>query len=111
VAQYSEEIAKMTKQDALALINKMYADLVGHRGRTKHTYTWWRNPRNWKGTVYNFGYTPWKTSFEGKKGYWALKYRQFKNGNAKLVKAIRFGKRRVARDRSWLWYTQYYRAN
>jgi len=56
-----------------------------------------------------FGYTPWKTRDGGKVGYFALKYREFKNGKIKLVKSVRFGKRKTAKARATKWYNEYYR--
>lgn len=92
-------------------LNRFFAEMNLFSGRHKHTYNWWRNPRNWKGTIYIFGYTPWRTEYNGKSGFWAFKYRQLKNGSCKLVKAVRFGRRKIARERSWKWHQQYYGEN
>lgn len=86
-------------------INKIFAQVLGTR---KNSFIYWNPPRGWKGTKYAFGYTPWKTHNDGQEGYFACKYRILKNGNQKLVKAVRFGKRRVARARAEKWYNEYY---
>ena len=99
----------MSHQKAIDLLNQMAADL-GLYGRTKHKMILWRIPRGWQGTKYYFGYTPWRTRDPetGQEGFFALKYRVFKNGRWKLVKSVRFGRRKVARERSLLWHRKYY---
>lgn len=98
-------------QSVIDILNKMFADLTkDSRGRQKSSLIYWNAPKGWKGTVYIFAYTPWKTvdPETNKRGYFALKYRVLKNGNSKLVKSVRFGKRKVARARAEKWYNEYY---
>jgi len=86
----------------------MAADLGLSPSRQRRSFLWWKIPKDWQGTKYAFGYTPWRTSFNGKKGFFACKYRVLKNGNMKLVKAVRFGRRKVANERSLEWHRKYY---
>jgi hypothetical protein len=104
----SEQALKQSKatNEAISLMNKLYNDLVGST-RSRRSYTYWRIPRNWKGTRYQFGYTPWKTQYDGKKGFFAVKYRETKD-RIKLVKTVRFGKRKTAREQSSQWHDAYY---
>lgn len=96
------------KQDVLNRLNEMFGRMIGHTGRTKNTYIFWRIPQDWVGTRYAFGYTPWRTDYEGKTGFFAFKYRVLKNGTRKLVRAVRFGRRKIARGRSWKWHQKHY---
>ena len=98
----------MGQQSAIDILNKMARDYGLVPTRQKRSFSWWRIPKDWKGTKYAFGYTPWYTTHADKKGFFACKYRVLKNGNKKLVKAVRFGKRKVAKKRSLLWYQKYY---
>lgn len=95
-----------TASNAISFMNKIYSDLVGST-RSKRSYVYWRIPRQWKGTRYRFGYTPWKTQYNGKRGFFAVKYRETKD-KLKLLKAVRFGKRKTAKARSLQWHTAYY---
>lgn len=94
-------------QNVIDQLNKIWAEIIGPS--RKHSMSLWSIPRRWKGTRYLFGYTPWKTKDNGKVGYFALKYREFKNGKTKLVKSVRFGKRKTAKARAAKWYNEYYR--
>lgn len=99
------------QQKAIDLLNKLAADLGLFGGRRKHKMNLWSPPHGWKGKVaYYFGYTPWKTEDPetGKVGFFALKYRRLKNGTFKLVKSVRFGRRKIAKARAIKWYNQYY---
>lgn len=99
----------MSHQKPIDILNQIAADLGLFPERTKHKMNLWRIPKGWMGTRYYFGYTPWRTTAEtGEVGFFALKYRIRKNGSMKLVKKVRFGRRRVARQRSLLWYRKYY---
>ncbi len=100
------------EQAAIDLINKLYADLVGSPRRNKSSFLYYEPPKDWDKTVYIFGYTPWKTTDPemGKTGFFALKYRQLKSGTLKLVKSVRFGRRKIADKRSHQWHEKYYRA-
>ncbi len=94
--------------EAISLLNRIARE-VGIRERTKHRVNLWRIPKDWKNIQYYFGYTPWRTvGKDGKEGFFALKYRIYKNGKAKLVKAVRFAKRKKAKARSLKWYRDYY---
>lgn len=99
----------MSSEEAIDLINRIAADL-GLFGGRRSSLIWWRFPKDWKGTRYAFGYTPWRTRDDktGKEGFFALKYRVRKDGSMRLVKAVRFGRRKVARERSLKWHRQYY---
>lgn len=99
---------------ALDLINQMATDLGIFSGRRKSEFLYYEPPKDWDGTLYYFAYTPWKTvdPETGKKGYWALKYRFLKTtGNWKLVKKIRFGRRKIASARALKWHGDYYRGD
>jgi hypothetical protein len=93
---------------ALNLINKFYADL--YSGRKKNDFIYFNPPKNWEGTLYYFAYTPWKTKDPetGKEGFFTLKYRVLKSGTLKLVKKVRFGRRKIASKRAWKWHEKYY---
>lgn len=94
-------------REAIDLLNKIAADL-GLSPRHKTSFIHWRIPKDWQGTKYAFGYTPWKTEDEGQVGYFALKYRVRKDGSMRLIKKVRFGRRKVAKARSLTWHRQYY---
>lgn len=97
---------------ALDLINRLAADLGVFGGRNKSDYLYYEPPKDWDGTIYYFAYTPWKTKDPetGKIGFWALKYRLLKtNGQWKLVKKTRFGRRKIASSRALQWHQKYYR--
>lgn len=102
---------KSSKDEALEEINKIAAEMLGQTsGRHKRSFLYHRIPKNWLGTKYVFGYTPWRTKHDGKEGFFALKYRMIKGGDVlKLIKAVRFSKRKVARKRSSDWHKAYYR--
>jgi hypothetical protein len=103
--QYSEEIEKM---EAIDILNKMARDMGLFPKRRRSSFIWWRIPKDWNRTKYAFGYTPWRTRLDGKEGFFACKYRVLKNGSMKLVKAVRFGRRKVAKNRSLQWHQKYY---
>ena len=94
-------------QEAIDAINQIAADL-GLFGTRRNSFIHWRIPKDWNGTKYAFGYTPWRTEDEGQVGFFALKYRVLKNGRMKLVKSVRFGRRKVAKARSLSWHRSYY---
>lgn len=96
-------------QKAIDILNQIAAEM-GLFGSPRSKLIYWRVPKKWKRTKYAFGYTPWKTKDydTGKEGFFALKYRILKNGRWKLVKSVRFGRRKVARERSWKWHREYY---
>lgn len=100
-----------TKRDAIDFINRMAAE-HGIFGRSRgHSWLYWSPPRKWAGIKYYFGWTPHRTKHEGKVGFFAVKYRLLKNGNMKLKKSVRFGKRKVAKARSLQWHNNYYGEN
>ncbi len=79
--------------------------------RRKNRMLYFPPPKDWKGTIYQFGYTPWRTGDPGtgKAGFWALKYKFIKTKNEfKLVKSVRFAKRKVATARAEKWFNDYY---
>lgn len=101
----------MTKEDAIAMLNRIAAGYGLGGGRHKRSSILYSPPKDWKGIRYFFGYTPWKTKDPetGKEGFFALKYRHMKKGNwMQLVKKVRFGKRKIARKRANIWYAHYY---
>lgn len=104
-----EERFRKATQQAINHLNQIWNEVCGET-RHRNSYLHWRIPRNWKGTRYQFGYTPWKTKYNGKQGFFAVKYRETKN-KIKLVKAVRFGKRKVAKQRSLQWFNAYYGTN
>jgi len=100
-------------RDAVAALNTWARAMMtgGKRPQApkqKSRYIYWFTPKGWTGTVYRFGYTPWKQTIHDVKAYWALKYRIYKDGSRKLVKAVKFAKRRVAKARAYKWYVEYY---
>ena len=98
----------MSEQSLIDMINQIAADMGLMPTKHRNSFLWWRIPKGWQGTKYAFGYTPWRTAFNGKKGFFACKYRILRNSNMKLVKTVRFGRRKVAKDRSLEWHRQYY---
>jgi len=78
------------------------------RKRMRNSLRYWNPTKGWKGTVYIFGYTPWRTEKDGKSGFFAVKYRVLKGGVWKLVKSVRFGRRKVAKARALKWHNKYY---
>lgn len=103
---------KSTKEEAIDMVNRIVADMGLHgrvSGKHKRSFLYHRIPKSWPRTKYVFGYTPWKTKHNGQTGFFALKYRMNKAGDQlKLIKAVRFSKRKVARNRSQHWHKQYY---
>jgi len=103
----------MKKEDNQELIddlNKIVASL-GLLGQSRrNSLVYWNPPRGWTGTAYLFGYTPWRTTDPktGRRGFFAVKYRRLRDGNCKLVKSVRFGKRKTAKARSAEWYNGLY---
>ena len=82
---------------------------TGRRHATSHFY--YDPPKDWAGTLYRFAYTPWQTldPETGKTGYWTLKYKYLKTTRQwKLVKKIRFGRRKIAKKRALEWYEKHY---
>ena len=98
-------------QKAVDLINKLFADFGGFPSRNKSSFLFYDPPKDWDKTIYYFGYTPWKTldPETGKEGFWTLKYRLLKSGAMKLVKKVRFGRRKIADKRAHQWHEKYYR--
>ena len=98
-------------EEAINVLNELAAEMMG-RSRRRKSFVWWNSPRGWQKTKYAFGYTPWKTKDDetGKTGFFALKYRILKNGMFKLVKSVRFGKRKTAKKRALQWYNKFYRS-
>ena len=105
---------------AYALINQLARDMGvtinfggGVSSRNKASYLYWDPPKEWTKTKYLFAYTPWKTKDPetGKVGFFALKYRLLKNGSMKLVKSVRFARRKIANRRAYQWYEKYYRGD
>lgn len=95
-------------QKAIDELNRLWAEMVGE-GRTRNYALFWSIPKKWKGRKYKIGYSPWKIKGEGGKiGFYALKYKHSKSG-WKLVKAVRFGKRKTAMQRSIEWWNRVYR--
>ena len=103
----------MSEQALMDRLNKIVNELLGgvERGRHRNRLVYWNPPKGWQGTVYLFGYTPWETfdREHNKKGYFALKYRRLRGGRLKLVKSVRFGKRKTAKKRSLEWHKKHYR--
>lgn len=102
----------MTKEDAIAFINKIAADVLGGNGsgRHKNRLLLYYPPKDAKGRKYAFGYTPWKAldPQTGKTGYFALKYQILKDGTMKLVKSMRFGRRKIAKKHALQWRNRRY---
>lgn len=96
---------------ALDLINQMAANLGIGPTRNRSPFLYYEPPKDWGRTVYLFAYTPWRTTDPetGKTGFFALKYRKLKNGSLKLVKSVRFGRRKIADKRCHQWHEKYYR--
>ena len=101
----------MSLDRALRILNLYAHDVLGPQ-RTRNSFIYFDPPKTWAGTVYLFGYTPWKTKdpHTGKTGFWALKYRQLKSGKCKLVKKVRFGRRKIATARAEKWHDAHYRS-
>ena len=78
--------------------------------RNKNDLLYYDPPKDWEKTTYYYGYTPWRTKDpdSGREGFWTLKYRLLKSGTWKLVKKIRFGRRKIARARAIKWYQKHY---
>jgi len=79
------------------------------RRKTRHFY--YSPPEDWPGTLYRFAYTPWRTRDPEtrKTGFWTLKYRYLKKAKRwKIVKKIRFGRRKIAHKRALEWYEKHY---
>ena len=101
---------------AFELINQMAREMgmpsiFGGASRNKSSYLYWDPPKDWNGTLYQFAYTPWKTKDPEtqKTGYWTLKYRYLKKKKQwKLVKKVRFGRRKIAHKRALEWYAKHY---
>jgi len=103
-------------QKALDLINQMAADAgirFGSFGQTRNrsSFLYYEPPKGWTKTIYYFGYTPWRTTDPdtGKSGFFTLKYRLLKSGAMKLVKSVRFSRRKIADKRAYQWHKKYYR--
>ncbi len=103
-------------QKAIDLINQLAAEVGINFGafgsnRNRSSFLYWEPPKDWDKTVYYFGYTPWRTTDPetGKTGFFALKYRRLKSGALKLVKSVRFGRRKIADARAHKWHEKYYR--
>ena len=82
---------------------------TGRRHATSHFY--YSPPKDWAGTLYRFAYTPWKTldPDTDKIGFWTLKYKYLKTKKRwKLVKKVRFGRRKIAMKRAKEWYEKHY---
>jgi len=94
----------------MEFINEIARGLGLWPHRNRNPFLFWRIPKDWKETKYYFGYSPHKTldMETGKKGFFALKYRILKNGTCKLVKKVRFGRRKIASKRSLEWHKAYY---
>lgn len=103
----------MSQQTAVDMLNQIFTDLLGPPGRNKSSFLYYEPPKDWERTVYVFGYTPWRTvdPETGKKGFFALKYRRLKSGALKLVKSVRFGRRKIADKRAHQWHEKYYRGD
>jgi len=98
-----------TAEDILNHIFSITRPRKQSRKRTHHFY--YSPPKDWAGTLYRFAYTPWKIKDPetGKIGYWTLKYKYLKGTKQwKLVKKIRFGKRKIAKKRALAWYAKHY---
>jgi hypothetical protein len=99
----------MSGPTALDRLNEICRRLGIGPSTTRHDYLYWQEPEDWAGTKYRFAYTPWKTydPETGKRGFFALKYRITKK-RLKLVKKVRFGRRKIAKQRSREWYEKHY---
>ena len=94
---------------AIDILNHIFWVPTPTRRKTSHFY--YSPPKGWVGTKYRFAYTPWKTKDPEtqKIGYWALKYRYLKKTKQwKIVKKIRFGRRKIAHKRALEWYAKHY---
>ena len=102
----------MNQQRAIDVLNQFAAEMGLYPRRQRHPFVYFafRKASRGKRVVYAFGYTPWKTRDPetGKEGFFALKYRVYRNGQWKLVKSVRFGKRKIAKKRAWEWHQKYY---
>ena len=103
---------------AFEVINQMAREMGlpsifgrGGSGRNRSSFIYYEPPKDWTKTVYVFGYTPWRTTDPetGKTGFFTLKYRRLKSGALKLVKSVRFGRRKIAAARAQKWHADYYR--
>lgn len=103
-----------TVESAEDILNRLFAQAYARREpqSNRSSLIYYTPPKTWAGTVYLFGYTPWRTRDPetGKTGFWALKYRVLKSGQQKLVKKVRFGRRKIAAKRSLKWYTDFYQS-
>ena len=95
---------------ALDVINQLAADMGVFPGRQRSSFLYYEPPKDWPRTLYHFGYTPWRTADPetGKTGFWTLKYRVLRDGSEKLVKQVRFGRRKIASKRALKWHRDYY---
>lgn len=93
-------------KDPIAFINRMAAGLGLSGNRRRNRLLLFRVPKDWKGRIIHFGYTPWSDS-DGK--FYALKYRENKRtGIIMLAKKVGFARRKIARKRALQWYEAYY---
>lgn len=83
---------RMNQQKTIDLLNQLAADL-GLFGSRRSSFIYWRIPKGWKGTKYEFGYTPWRTRDPdtGEEGFFALKYRVLKDGSSSLSRRCGLG--------------------
>lgn len=98
-----------TAEDILNHIFSITAPRRPSRRKTSHFY--YSPPKDWPGTPYRFAYTPWQTKDPetGKIGYWTIKYRYLKKTRQwKIVKKVRFGRRKIAKKRALEWYESHY---
>ena len=101
----------MSEIDWVDEINQILSkalSLPRYTGRNKNSFLYYTPPKEWTKTVYIFAYTPWRTTHNGIDGFWTLKYRVYKDGRWKLVKKVRFGRRKIADRRAKQWYDKYY---
>lgn len=97
---------------ALDVINQLASDLGIFSGKRRSDWLYYEPPKDWDKTIYYFAYTPWRTvdPETGIEGFWALKYRLLKSTKKlKLVKRVRFARRKIASARALKWHSDYYR--
>lgn len=96
-------LTMQVEQKVIDDINKVLAKMGMIQPRTETEYYYWTAPKGVKSSI-AFGYTPHKREHHGKIGFFAVKLRKLKNGDMKLLKAVRFGKRKIAKRRALQWY-------
>jgi hypothetical protein len=86
------------KPDALAELNKLFADMLGSTGRTKGTSTYYI-----AGAIGNrkFCYTRAKTGYKGRWGFWSWVQIHYKNGKILRTKFAKSGSKKKSQARAY----------